>query len=78
MACRIGMATDVAKRVQKLNDDGLVPDSATYRTLISGLTYKQANDEEEERRNACGAHCEGQAGGGFVSGQVWSVYRVDW
>ena len=78
MACRIGMATEVAGRVQELKGSGVVPQRATYRTLVSGLTYKEANAEEIKRRNACGSHCQGQAGGGYVSGRVWSVYRIDW
>ena len=78
MACRIGMATNVAARVQQLKDEGTVPQSATYRTLDSGLTYREANAKEKARREACGWHCEGHAGGGFKSGRVWSVYRIDW
>ena len=78
MGCRIGMATDVAERVQELKDEGTVPHSATYKTLESGLTYEEANTEEGEKRSACGSHCEGQEGGGYVSGSVWSVYRIDW
>ena len=78
MACRIGMATNVAARVQQLKDAGLVPARASYRTLRSGLTYGKANEAEANARQACGAHCQGQAGGGYVPGQVWSVYRIDW
>ncbi|MCY4555136.1 MAG: hypothetical protein OXF79_01830 [Chloroflexi bacterium] len=78
MACRIGMATDVAARVQALKDAGTVPQRATYRTLSSGWTYKEANAEEIRKRTACGAHCAGSAGGGYVAGRVWSVYRIDW
>ena len=78
MPCRIGMATNVANRVQQLKAQGQVPSKARYRTLVSGLTYKQANTEEIKRRNACGPSCQGQAGGGHVPGRVWSVYRVDW
>ena len=78
MACRIGMATNVAKRVQQLKEQGQVPSRATYRTLVSGLTYDQSNAEEVKRRNSCGPPCQGQAGGGYVAGRVWSVYRVDW
>jgi hypothetical protein len=72
------MATNVANRVQQLKDAGLVPYSATYRTLVAGLTYERANAEEAKRRDACGPRCQGQAGGGYVPGRVWSVYRVDW
>ena len=78
MACRIGMATDVAARVRQLKDAGTVPERATYRTLDSGLTYEEANKKEVARRDACGSHCQGQAGGGYKSGRVWSVYRIDW
>lgn len=78
MACRIGMATDVAARVRDLKRDGMVPSHATYRTLETGLTYQEANDREVARRAACGSHCEGNPGGGFVAGRVWSVYRIDW
>lgn len=78
MGCRIGMATNVALRVSQLKADGVVPQNATYRTLDSGLTYSEANTKEVERRNACGSHCQGSAGGGYVSGRVWSVYRIDW
>lgn len=78
MGCRIGMATDVAARVRKLKDAKLVPERATYRTLVSGLAYAEANTKEVALRAACGPHCQGQAGGGPKSGKVWSVYRVDW
>ena len=77
MACRIGMANNVANRVKQLKDQGIVPSRATYRTLVSGLTYERANAEEARRRDACGPRCQGQAGGGYVAGRVWSVYRVD-
>lgn len=78
MGCRIGMATNVAARVNQLKTDGVVPQRATYRTLDSGLTYSEANAKETERRSACGAGCQGSAGGGYRSGRVWSVYRIDW
>lgn len=78
MACRIGMATNVAARVQQLKDAGIVPRIASYRILSSGLTYSEANQAEVSARQACGAHCQGQSGGGYVSGRVWSVYRIDW
>jgi len=78
MPCRIGMATDVEKRVEQLKADGSVPIGATYRTLDSGLTYDEANARESDRRELCGPHCQGSAGGGYVSGRQWSVYRIDW
>ena len=78
MGCRIGMATDVAARVRQLKDDGTVPEKATYRTVKSDLTYSEANEKEIELRDKCGSHCEGRAGGGYKSGRVWSVYRIDW
>ena len=78
MGCRIGMATNVSARVQQLKDSGVIPYSATYRTLASDLTYDEANDQEVFARNYCGAHCQGQAGGGHVPGRVWKVYRIDW
>lgn len=78
MGCRIGMATNVAARIRQLKDDKLVPEYATYRTLASDLTYGEANARENTSRTNCGAHCQGSAGGGYVAGRVWSVYRVDW
>ena len=78
MACRIGMATDVAARVMQLKNSKTVPERATYKTLDSGLTYEEANKKEIARRAACGPHCQGQPGGGYKSGRVWSVYRVEW
>ena len=78
MACRIGMATKVAARVQELKNQGVVPVWASYRTLASNLTYNEANDNEASQRRLCGAHCQGSPGGGFVAGRVWSVYRIDW
>lgn len=78
MGCRIGMATNVAARVSQLKADGVVPQSAIYRTLDSNLTYSEANKRELELRKRCGPHCQGQAGGGTKSGRVWSVYRIDW
>lgn len=78
MACRIGMATNVSARVQQLKESGVVPWSARHQIIRSGLTYEDANRIEVAKRNACGPHCRGQAGGGYVSGPVWSVYRIDW
>ena len=82
MGCRIGMATDVANRVSDLKAKGNVPQRATYVTLKSGLTYKQANEFENKRREACGSHCDGARGGSPGSysrlQRVWSVYRIDW
>jgi len=78
MGCRIGMATDVAERVRQLKADGVVPRGARFRTLDSGLTYSEANRREILRRDRCGSGCEGSPGGGYVSGRVWSVYRIDW
>ena len=72
------MATDVAERVAQLKGTGTVPQEASYRTLDSGLTYSEANHREIARRDRCGSHCEGSPGGGYVSGRVWSVYRIDW
>lgn len=78
MGCRIGMATNVADRVNALKQSGDVPEDATYRTLTDGLTYEDATDYEVAARKRCGDHCEGHAGGGYVAGRVWSVYRVNW
>ncbi len=78
MGCRIGMATDVAQRVSDLKRDGTVPQNATYRTTDTDLTYDEANKKEIARRNACGSHCAGSPGGGYVAGRVWKVYRIDW
>lgn len=72
------MATDVAQRVAELQMSGLVPYHARHRTLKSDLTYDEANSYEAVARTNCGAHCQGQTGGGYVSGRVWSVYRIDW
>jgi len=78
MGCRIGIATDVADRVQKLKQDGIVPSFATYKTISSNLTYEDANAQEKKLRDDCGAHCQGRTGGGHVSGNKWFVYRIDW
>ena len=81
MPCRIGMATNVAARIHKLKTEGVVPNRARYRTLTTGLTYQEANREEIARRNRClrnGQHCQGNPGGGYKPGRVWSVYRTDW
>ena len=78
MGCRIGMATDVPARVRQLKDQGRVPEWAAYLVLESGLTYEQANTREKALRTDCGHACEGAAGGGYKSGPVWSVYRIDW
>ena len=78
MGCRIGMATDVEERLVELLDDELIPPDAEYETLRTGLTYAEANKVEVALRKACGPGCDGQAGGGYKEGKVWSVYRVDW
>ena len=72
------MATNVAERVKELKGKRIVPQRATYRTLDTGLTYREANTKEIRLRNACGAHCDGSPGGGYKAGRVWSVYRIDW
>lgn len=67
MACRIGMATDVEARVEKLKDDDIVPRRATYEIISnSPMKYREANETEEVLRRACGRHCEGKRGGKFV------------
>jgi len=78
MGCRIGMATDVAERIQSLKDDRKVPSHATYLILKTNMTYAEANAYEIKERDECGSHCDGSAGGEYVSGKVWSVYRIDW
>ena len=81
MGCRIGMATNVAARIQRLKNEGVVPDRAKYRTVKRNLTYEEANQEEIARRKGCslmGKKCEGSPGGGYKPGRVWSVYRIDW
>ena len=78
MGCRIGMATDVVARVRQLKDEKKVPTFASCRILAKGLTYEEANRKEILARRACGSHCEGQTGGAYKSGKVWSVYRIDW
>ena len=72
------MATNVAARVRDLKDDGFVPENARCQTLDRGLTYDEANSREVTLRNACGSHCQGSAGGKPASGNVWSIYRLDW
>ena len=78
MGCRIGMTTDVAARVRQLKADRTVPQEAVFRILDSGLTYSEASRREIVRRDDCGRHCQGTPGGGYVSGRVWSVYRIEW
>ncbi len=78
MGCRIGMATDVDKRVEELKNKGLVPLHAVYAVLERGLTYEDANLKERRARQACGPHCDGNLGGGFIPGNRWSVYRINW
>ncbi len=78
MGCRIGVATDVAARVRRLKQDGIVPSRATYTTIKSDLTYEDANALEIQLREACGRHCQGSPGDGPVPGQRWSFYRIEW
>ena len=78
MGCRIGMATDVDARVQQLKNSGLVPQHARHRILNRYLTYTEATDYERAARQVCGPPCQGSAGGPFVSGRMWNVYRIDW
>ncbi len=76
MGCRIGMATDVAARVQALKRTRKVPEQARYKILKSGLTYNEAHDYEQRKRRETG--CDGSDGGLRKEGRVWSVYRIDW
>ncbi len=78
MGCGIGMATDVAARVNRLKDEGKVPQWAAWYAVESGLAREEANAMEKALRTECGPHCAGQPGGGFKSGRAWSVYRIDW
>ena len=78
MACRIGMATNVAERVRELKSAGIVPAHATVRELDRGLYYEQAQIRERQLIAACGIGCDGAPGGRIVPGPVWSVYRLDW
>ena len=70
MACRIGMSTDVPAREREFGHRA--------RILRTGLTYEEANALEQRERERCGSHCQGQAGGRYVPGRVWCVYRMDW
>ncbi len=78
MGCRIGMSTDVPRRVRELKDANLVPEDAVYSYLAIDLDYDEANKREAEERRLCGPHCDGQGGGQKVPGNVWHVYRLDW
>jgi len=78
MGCRIGMATNVMARVRQLKDEGIIPTWARCTILSYGMNYHQANAHENAARFNRGPNCEGQAGGGYVPGNVWSVYRIDW
>ena len=78
MGCRIGMATDVQDRIYQLKNRNKIPHSARFRTVDSGMTYEEANKKEKDLRAKCGTHCEGQSGGMYKPGRIWSVYRVDW
>ena len=78
MGCRIGMATDVAARVDQLKRRGDVPSHAGHRTLKTNLTYEEAQAEENRLRAACGPDCQGSSGGGRLAGRAWKVYRIDW
>lgn len=55
LARRIGMATNVSARVQQSEEAGVVPCSALYRILSSGLTYSEVNARPSG--NARFAHC---------------------
>ena len=71
MACRIGMSTNPAERIQYWkNQEG----HTGSQILASGLTYAQAQAREtdEARRRGCRA----SGGGQYVAGNVWSVYHV--
>jgi len=46
MGCRIGMATDVAERIQSLKDDRKVPSHATY--LIENPFFGTKVKEQRE------------------------------
>ncbi len=78
MPCRIGMSTDVERRVGELKEGGQVRENAVLKILHQDLTYDEANAREASERAACGPGCAGGLGGGYRPGRVWSVYRLDW
>lgn len=78
MTCRIGMTTDVPKRVRRLKAFRHVPVEATLTILASDLTYEDALRKEASLRTECGYHCEGADGDRRVAGPVWTLYRLDW
>ena len=78
VGCRIGMATNVDARVAELKSQGEIPKHSSHYTIKKDLTYGQALNLEETKRKECGGHCAGSLGGGYKSGRVWSVYRIDW
>lgn len=78
MGCRIGMTMDVTVTVTRLKLDGTVPAYAKCSVLAEGLSYTQAVAQEGEHRGKCGTSCQSSARGGFVDGNLWTVYRIDW
>lgn len=78
MGCRIGMATNLEIRMQELKQQRKVPQYARVSVIKDRLLYDDATELEVTNRRICGPNCDGEAGGRFVPGYVWSVYRLDW
>lgn len=75
MTCRIGMSSDLQKRIEYWRQR--CPSNFSYQILASDMTYEEAQAMEVLEARKCGVTCEQAPGGKRVSGRVYSVYRVD-
>lgn len=73
MGCRVGMTTDLKERKEYW--EGQYPSLSNWQVHAKGLSYNDAQDLENKL--AAEGNCDSQAGGGFVSGNVWAVYSFD-
>ena len=71
MTCRVGMSTDPEERIKYWKDK---EGHTGSQILASGLTYDQAQEREKAEAEKRG--CKYGPGGGYVSGNVWSVYHL--
>ena len=72
MACRVGMSTNPAERIEHWKR---VEGCASGTVIASGLTYDEA--AARERQKALAGGCRQSGGGPRVEGRVWSVYRME-
>ena len=75
MACRIGMSSNPAERINHWQRE--CSGMFESKILARNLTYDDAQRLEASKARECGPYCKQEFGGVRKTGRVYSVYRVD-